>query len=104
MGGVSDQDCDGFVIGQETGRQMKLSGLLHESGAALLEDIRGAVLQYAKEWGLDVDSPESGLSECEAEDFECYVQDNQVILIFDTDTLEAGYVGALRIPCREIAC
>ncbi len=98
MGGVYNVDYDAHVFSQETGDLLTLVDLLGSDKDAATA-VRQAVIDYMDTQG-DMWQPDAykKVRTMALEDFEFYLDDGQIILLFDTYVLAPGAAGAIRIP------
>lgn len=104
MGGVFNLNYSGTVIDLETGKELNIPDLLDEAESSIFDGIRSAVISYATEQGYEMSGVYLGLDQYGSpEDFDFYVEDGKIILLFDTYELAAGYVGPIKVPFKNVA-
>ena len=103
MGGVYNENYDGFVISAQTGKEMTLPELLGQSQETLLPEIKDTVLTYMSKVELADSNMENVVAGLEINDVDFYVENGTVYLLFDTYVLAAGAAGPMVIPFRDLA-
>ena len=102
MGGVANRDYNGYVISLSTGEFLTLPQLLNADKETLLSDLQAIALCLAGSNGQDLEQIQKNISTWKLEDYEYYVKDGQVYLLFDTYTLGPGVSGALQAPLCQV--
>lgn len=95
MGGVAHKDYNGYVISLSTGEFVPLAQLVEADEEDLLADLQSIALCLARRDQISEDVQET-VSTWELEEYEYYVRDGKVYLLFDTYKLGSGADGSLQ--------
>lgn len=95
MGGVAHKDYNGYVISLSTGEFVPLAQLVEADEEVLLEDLQSIALCLAQGNQL-LEDVQKTVSTWELEEYEYYVRDGKVYLLFDTYKLGSGADGSLQ--------
>lgn len=95
MGGVAHKDYNGYVISLSTGEFMPLPQLVNADEETLLDDLQAITLCLARKSQTQQDI-QKNVSTWGLEEYEYYVRDGKVYLIFDTYKLGPGADGSLQ--------
>lgn len=95
MGGVAHKDYNGYVISLSTGEFMPLPQLVNADEETLLDDLQAIALCLARKSQTQQDI-QKNVSTWGLEEYEYYVRDGKVYLLFDTYKLGPGADGSLQ--------